>query len=88
LKDIARIDEIFSQQQNNYPNRWLFGEFSITDAMYAPIVLRLKTYQISLSEPANAYCEYVLTCPVLQTWIEQALQETAFVKEDEAGIDV
>jgi glutathione S-transferase len=88
LKDIARIDEIFSQQQVHYPNGWLFGEFSITDAMYAPIVLRLKTYQINLSEPAKAYCEHVLTCPVLQTWIAQALTETAIVKEDEAGTDV
>jgi len=88
LKDIARIDEIFSQQQSEFPNAWLFGEFSIADAMYAPIVLRFKTYQINLSAAAQAYCEHVLKCPVLQTWITQALTETAIVQEDEAGVEV
>ena len=88
LKDIARIDEIFSQQQSEFPNAWLFGEFSITDAMYAPIVLRFKTYQTQLSAPAQAYCDHVLSCPVLQTWITQALTETAIVEADEAGTDV
>jgi len=88
LKDIARIDEIFSQQQSAFPNTWLFSEFSIADAMYAPIVLRFKTYQINLSAAAQAYCEHVLKCPVLQTWITQALTETAIVQEDEAGVEV
>lgn len=87
-KDITRIDDIFSQQQRIYPNAWLFGEFSIADAMFAPIVLRLKTYQISLSEPAMRYCEQVLNCPVLQLWITQALRESDIVESDEAGVAV
>ncbi|MBQ4831888.1 glutathione S-transferase family protein [Pseudoalteromonas sp. MMG010] len=87
-KDIARIDEIFSEQQALYPNKWLFGDFSITDAMYAPIVLRLKTYQVSLSPEATAYCERVLNCAVLQQWITQALTETDIVESDEAGVDI
>ena len=45
LKDIARIDEIFAQQQDVFPNERFFGDFSIADAMYVPIVLRLKTYR-------------------------------------------
>lgn len=84
-KDIARIDEIFNQQQITYPDRWLFGEFSIVDAMYVPIVLRLKTYQVNLSEQANRYCEQVMSCPVLQNWVKQALAETDIVECDEAG---
>jgi len=86
--DITRIDEIFTQQQADYPSAWLFGEFSIVDAMYAPIVLRLKTYQINLSEAATRYTEQVINCPVLQSWIKQALTETDIVECDEAGVDV
>ena len=84
-KDIARIDDIFSQQQLTSPDRWLFGVFSIVYAMYAPIILRLKTYQISLSEQANRYCEQVMGCPELQNWVKQALAETDIVECDEAG---
>ncbi|MDN2662508.1 glutathione S-transferase family protein [Psychromonas sp. 14N.309.X.WAT.B.A12] len=87
-QDIARIDDIFASQQELYPNSWLFGEFSITDAMYAPVVLRLKTYQIRLSPLAEQYCKSVMSCPVLQDWIAQALTETDIVECDEAGVEV
>jgi len=56
--------------------------------MYAPIVLRLKTYQIELSQPAKAYCEHVLACPVLQNWVTQALTETDIIEQDEVGDEV
>ena len=84
-KDIARIDEIFSTQQQSYPNTWLFGEFSIVDAMFAPVVLRFKTYQVELSHAAQVYCQHVLSCPVMQSWICEALKETDIVDCDEAG---
>jgi glutathione S-transferase len=53
--------------------------------MYVPIVLRLKTYQITLSPEAQQYCDFVMRCPVLQVWITQALTETDIVECDEAG---
>ena len=87
-KDIDRIDEIFKTQQQIYPNEWMFGDFSIVDAMYAPVVLRLKTYQISLSALAEQYCQHVLSCPVLQSWINDAPNETDIVTSDEAGVDL
>ena len=37
LKDIARIDAIWSAQMEQYPEEWLFGEWSIADAMFAPV---------------------------------------------------
>ena len=87
-KDIARIDEIFSTQQQSYPNTWLFGEFSIVDAMFAPVVLRFKTYQVELSHAAQVYCQHVLSCPVMQSWICEALKETDIVDCDEAGEEI
>ncbi|MGR5239111.1 glutathione S-transferase family protein [Vibrio alfacsensis] len=85
LKDIARIDAIWSEQAEQFPQGWLFGEWSIVDAMYAPVALRFKTYGIELSEDAKAYQQKVLASTSLQQWLEEASKETDIVEEDEAG---
>jgi glutathione S-transferase len=89
-KDIARVDAIFAEQMSHYADKggWLFGEWSIVDAMYAPVVMRFQTYQTSLSALAQRYVEHVLKCEHLQTWIADALTETAIVDADEAGVDL
>ncbi|MDF2153400.1 glutathione S-transferase family protein [Vibrio sp. CAU 1672] len=84
-KDIARIDQMWSQQMSQYPDGWLFGEWSIADAMYAPVVLRMQTYGIEMSEKARQYQQKVLNSPAMQRWLEEASRETDIVEEDEAG---
>ena len=90
LKNIARIEQLFSEQHTQFEHHggWLFGDWGIVDAMYAPIALRFKTYSISLNTSATAYINKVSACPVLTAWITQALQETEIVKMDEAGEEV
>ncbi len=85
LKDIERIDQIWSQQIEQYPNGWLFGEWSIADAMYAPVVLRTLTYGVELSEKATQYQQKVLNSETMQRWLAEASLETDIVEEDEAG---
>ena len=85
LKDIARIDAIWSEQEEQYPDGWLFGEWSIADAMYAPVALRFLTYGIELSEGARAYQQKVLASASLQQWLEEASLDKDIVEEDEAG---
>lgn len=85
LKDIARIDQIWSEQMEQYPGGWLFGEWSIADAMYAPVVLRTLTYGITLSEKATQYQQKVLNSETMQRWLAEASLETEIVEEDEAG---
>ena len=91
-KDIARIDAIFSQcmQATNSIDSggWLFGQWSIADMMFAPVVLRLVTYGIEMSAPSQAYMKHVRACPDLNRWIDAALQETQIVAIDEAGVDI
>ncbi|EPG0528563.1 glutathione S-transferase family protein [Vibrio harveyi] len=87
-KDIARIDAIWAEQAKLHPNGWLFGEWSIADAMYAPVALRFQTYGIELSEGAKAYQQKVLASESLKQWLEEASQETDIVEEDEAGVEV
>ncbi|MGL6313247.1 glutathione S-transferase family protein [Vibrio sp. WXL103] len=85
LKDIARIDAIWSEQAELYPSGWLFGEWSIADAMYTPVALRFQTYGVSLSQGARAYQQKVLASASLQQWLKDAKLENEIVEEDEAG---
>ncbi len=87
-KDIARVDAMWSEQMTQNPNGWLFGEWSIADAMYAPLALRFKTYQVELSDLARQYQQKVLSSAAIQKWLAQASLETDIVEEDEAGVDV
>ena len=85
LKDIARIDAIWSAQMEQHPEEWLFGEWSIADAMFAPVALRVETYGIQLSEKAQQYQQRVLNSPSIQKWLAEASLESDVVEEDEAG---
>ncbi|MEC7308941.1 glutathione S-transferase family protein [Vibrio sp. BS-M-Sm-2] len=85
LKDIARIDAIWSEQMEQYPEGWLFGEWSIADAMFAPVALRVETYGIKLSDKARQYQQRVLNSPSIKKWLAEASLEKDIVEEDEAG---
>ncbi|NIY82052.1 glutathione S-transferase family protein [Vibrio hepatarius] len=85
LKDVARIDQLWSQQMAEYPEGFLFGDWSIADAMYAPVALRFETYGIKLSDKARTYQQRLLQSPAMQLWLTQASTETDIVEEDEAG---
>ena len=85
--DIARVVAIWSscRVQHGARGGWLFGEFSIADAMYAPVVLRLRTYGIDVPGPAAGYMTHVLADAGLREWIDAALLETSVIEADEAG---
>ena len=54
---------------------FLFGTFGAADAMYAPVVMRLKTYGVKLDSDTEAYCNAVLAQPALKEWIDAAKNE-------------
>ncbi|MFA0085788.1 glutathione S-transferase family protein [Vibrio sp. 10N.261.51.F12] len=87
-RDIERIDQLWSEQMKHNPGQWLFGEWSIADAMFAPVALRFMTYQIPLSKAAKQYQNTVLESAAIKQWIGQALTESDIVEEDEAGTPV
>jgi len=88
--DVRRVDQVWSdcRQQNAGRGDWLFGKFSIADCMYVPVVLRFKTYGITLSEPGQLYMDTVLDNASVKAWIGAALQETEIIPQDEAGEDL
>lgn len=75
--DIARIDEIWSSCRKEYGGggSWLFGAFSIADAMFAPVCFRFQTYGAALSPTAQAYLGETLQDPVLREWQDAAANE-------------
>ena len=56
---------------------FLFGAFTAADAMYAPVVLRFRTYEVKLPRAARAYCEAVLALPAMREWIAAAEREAS-----------
>jgi glutathione S-transferase len=79
VKDIRRIDEIWQECRSRFgePGSWLFGAFSIADAMFAPVALRFQTYRApGLSEVSQAYLQTVLADPHVIDWLRASEAET------------
>jgi glutathione S-transferase len=75
--DIGRISEIWEDCLSTYgAHRFLFGDFSIADAMYAPVVMRFKTYGVSLAPALQAYCERIESHPAVMMWVQGAMDES------------
>ncbi|WP_426177417.1 glutathione S-transferase family protein [Massilia sp. TWR1-2-2] len=75
--DIGRVCEIWEECLSRFGHhQFLFGDFSIADAFYAPVVMRFKTYGVSLAPALQAYCERVLAHPAVARWVREALAET------------
>lgn len=85
--DIDRIIAIWATCHRRYGHRggWLFGDFSIADAMFAPVVLRLRTYGINLPESAGFYPHRLLESVAMQEWLAAAECETEVIEADEKG---
>ena len=77
LADIARIDAIWADCRARFGQGgdWLFGEFSIADAMFAPVAFRFRTYGASLCRESAAYLAHVLADPMVGEWNEACVRE-------------
>jgi len=85
--DIERIDEIWNDCRGRFGGGgpWLFGEYSVADAMYAPVVLRFNTYGARISQTARWYMASVLEDAPLQEWLQAAKQEPWKIAAEEVG---
>ena len=64
---------------------FLFGTFTVADAMYAPMVTRLRTYGVALDPAAKAYCDAVFAWPAMVQWCDAAAHEPWLIEEYEFG---
>lgn len=68
--DIARVQEIWRDCRGRFGagGRFLFGPFTAADAMYAPVVTRMRTYGVPLDPVSQAYCDAVAALPAMREW--------------------
>ncbi len=85
--EIDRIIAIWSTCHRQYSgdNGWLFGNFGVADAMFAPVVLRFRTYGINLPESAAFYPHRLLQSEAMQDWLAAAEIETEVIEREEKG---
>ncbi|OAL77232.1 glutathione S-transferase [Acinetobacter sp. SFB] len=76
-QDVARIEQIWSERPESH--RFLCCEFSIADAFYAPVVMRLMTYNLPVSESTRQYMQTMLQHAAVKVWMDGALKEDGWV---------
>jgi len=57
----------------------LFGQFTIADAMFAPVVSRFTTYDVQLDPVSRMYSDAIWALPAMQEWAAEAQVETVIV---------
>jgi glutathione S-transferase len=81
--DVQRLVEMWSGLLAEHGGPMLFGDFSIADAYYAPVCMRLKTYALPVPTQIAAYVARVCALPGVQAWISDALAENDFLDFEE-----
>jgi glutathione S-transferase len=86
-RDIDRVIGIWTDCQQKYGSEggWLFGRFSIADAMFAPVAMRFRTYSIDLPASASRYPARLLESRAMQAWLADAESEIEFIESEEIG---
>jgi glutathione S-transferase len=76
--DVARLVAMWSELLAQHGGPMLFGAFSVADAYFAPVVMRLKTYALPVPGDIAAYMLRVCALPGVQAWVDGALAEHDF----------
>lgn len=74
MADIARITALWKDCRARFGagGQFLFGRFSVADAMFAPVVTRFTTYDLPLDAVSKAYCDAIWALPAMQDWKRDA----------------
>ena len=78
--DVTRITAMWHELLTEHIGPMLFGEFSIADAFFAPVCMRLKSYALPVPAEISAYIERLCALPGVQAWIAGALAENDFLE--------
>jgi glutathione S-transferase len=81
--DVQRIVSMWTALLEEHKGPMLFGEFSIADAYFAPVCMRLKNYALPVPGHITDYIRRVCALPGVKAWIDDALAEKEFVEFDE-----
>ena len=81
--DVERLVGMWSALLDAHGGPLLFGAFSIADAYFAPVVMRLRTYGVPVPPQIAAYMQRVTGLPGVAAWISEALAEHDFLDFEE-----
>ena len=81
--DLQRLVSMWSELLAEHRGPMLFGGFSVADAFFAPVCMRIRTYALPVPPEIAGYVERVTALPGVQAWIQEALAEHDFVPVDE-----
>jgi glutathione S-transferase len=75
LTDVARVQAIWKECLAGSGGPFLFGEFTVADAMFAPVVTRFRTYGVDLDRACATYSDKIFALPAMREWIADAERE-------------
>lgn len=83
--DIARIVALWQDCRTRHGagGPFLFGQFTIADAMYAPVCFRFLTYAVAPEGAGGEYLRTMLTLPAMQEWRAAAQAEAESIPEED-----
>lgn len=81
--NVARLIHMWAQQLQSHSGPMLFDHFSMADAYFAPVCMRIHTYGLPVPPAIATYIDHVRALPAVQEWVNAALAEQDFVAEDE-----
>jgi glutathione S-transferase len=76
--DVARLVAMWGELLVAHGGPMLFGTFSVADAYFAPVVMRLKSYALPVPAEIAAYMDRVCALPGVKAWVDGALAEQDF----------
>lgn len=88
-RNVGRIQELWRELRTRFAERgpFLCGTFGIVDAMYAPVVMRFRTYDVKLDDVCEAYAGALCDHPAVRDWLAHADSETTRVPDYEYIVD-
>ena len=81
--DVARLVRMWSELLDTHGGPMLFKDFSVADAYFAPVCMRIKSYALPVPAPIAAYVQRVQELPGVKAWIDGALAEREFLDFEE-----
>ena len=84
-QDVARVQALWRQARAEHGGSgpFLFGQFSLADAFYAPVVTRFLSYAVTLDEDSRVYADAVMNLPSMRRWCADAAAEPWVIEATE-----
>lgn len=77
-EDVQRLEMLWTPLLTQGKGPMLFEQFSIVDAFFAPVCMRLITYALPIPPLVQSYVQRVRNLPAVQEWVQAALAEHDF----------